>query len=85
MKITIELEKTLEENAQKYFEKAKKQRMKAEGAKNAINNTEERLATEKTKAEEAIAQAQLQKPASAWYKKYRWSKTRNGHLLVALL
>ncbi len=82
MRIALDLSKTIEENASGYFEKAKRARKKHEGAVEAMEATKERLAARKAEEAEAREHASLQKPPERWYHKYRWSFTRNGHLLV---
>ncbi len=83
MRITLDLEQTLEENAQNYFESAKKARKKQQGAKEALKVTEQLLTQEQQRTAQAKMRAELKKPETHWYHKYRWSKTRNGHLLIA--
>lgn len=83
MRISLDLDTSLEENAQRYFEKAKKARAKKSGAQEAIKDTKRLLTQEQERTAHAQQQAQLTKPPTYWYHKYRWSKTRNGHLLVA--
>ena len=82
MRIRLDPEKTLEENAQNYFEQAKKARQKKHGAQEALQDTKKLLADEEKRAEIVKERAQLQQPEKNWYHKYRWSKTRNGHLLI---
>jgi predicted ribosome quality control (RQC) complex YloA/Tae2 family protein len=43
MKISLKLNKSLDENAQVFFKKAKKQRKKIPGAEIAIKNTEKKF------------------------------------------
>ncbi len=71
MKIKLDLKKTLEQNAEQYFEKAKKARKKAEGAEKAVRHYQEKLASVKkeTPAETNVVK---KKPAKKWYEKYRW-------------
>ena len=49
MRIKLDVTKSLEENAEVYFEKAKKSKRKLEGAKEAILKTEEKLEKAKEK------------------------------------
>jgi len=83
MRITLDLQKTVEENAQHYFELAKKARKKAKGAQEALAHTKELLLRERERTQQAIERSAHKKPEKHWYHKYRSSKTRNGHLLIA--
>ena len=83
MRITVDLDKTLEENAEHYFKKAKKARRKLQGAKQAHAQAKQQAQRAEAHAQEAARRAALKEPESHWYHKYRWSRTRNGHLLIA--
>lgn len=82
MRVQLDLQRTLEENASSYFERAKKARHKLDGVRDAMQTTEKRLADREREASDAAQRQTLKRPDSAWYKKYRWSRTRNGHLIV---
>lgn len=83
MRITVDLTKTLEENAEHYFKKAKKARKKLKGAKEAYAQAKKAAAHAEKQAEQHAKKQARKKPEKHWYHKYRWSRTRNGHLLVA--
>ncbi len=83
MRITLELDQSVEENASAYFERAKKAKRKQQGAREALAETQKLLAKETQKTALAEQRATRTPPPKHWYHKYRWSKTRNGHLLVA--
>jgi predicted ribosome quality control (RQC) complex YloA/Tae2 family protein len=86
MKIEIELEKNVESNAQKYFEKAKKMRKKIEGAKKAIEETKKKLEVEKlSKQNEEIKKEQQKEEKERkkqWYEKFRWCLSSNDFLII---
>ena len=83
MRVRVDLKKSLEENAENYFKLAKKSRKKLLGATEAHAQAQQQATKARTQAAKQAAHAHKQKPEQRWYHKYRWSKTRNGHLLVA--
>ena len=84
MKITLEIKKTLEQNAQTYFEKAKKSRKKLEGARKALERSLKRLDEEKQIGEKKKEDIKKTKPRrkKAWYEKFRWFRTSEGFLAI---
>jgi predicted ribosome quality control (RQC) complex YloA/Tae2 family protein len=86
MDIEIDLEKNVEANAQKYFEKAKKLRKKIEGANKAIEETKKKLKKEEKELENAEIKTEKQKKEKArkkeWYEKFRWFKSSNNFLII---
>ncbi len=86
MKIELELEKSVEENASKYFDKAKKLKKKLEGAKIALVNTKIKL--EKEEKEQNLNEEKKEKSKQEksrkkeWYEKFRWFKSSNGFLVI---
>ena len=91
MKITLNFDKSLEENAQDYFEKAKKLRKKLRGAEKAITETKTKEQTQKNqdekeqkKTEKQKKELELQKQRKKhWYEKFRWFKSSNDFLIIA--
>lgn len=83
MRIQLDVTKSIEENAARYFETGKKAKSKIEGAREMRDKAAKKHA-KVAEAQDAIKQA-AQKPAykTHWYHKYRWGKTRNGNLVVA--
>ena len=86
MEIEIELEKNVEANAQKYFEKAKKLRKKLDGAKKAVEETRKKLAREQQELELAEEKKEKQKQEKErkkeWYEKFRWCLSSNDFLII---
>jgi len=90
MKITISSKLSVEQNAQQYFEKAKKARKKLEGAKKALEISKEKLKKEKeardTKLdsikEHHAKQAAKVKRKVEWYEKFRWFFSSEGFLVI---
>ena len=85
MKISLYLDKTLEQNAALYFEKSKKAKKKLEGAMLAIEKSRKALEQEKKKLAEA-ADNTVKRPLKAakkeWYEKFRWFISSEGFLVI---
>lgn len=92
MQITLDLKKSLEENAAAYFEKAKKSRKKLDGIRAVIERSERQLEALSREAEtaekkaiagrEMNAQKKLRKERQEWYEKFRWFISSEGFLVV---
>lgn len=91
MRIKLYFEKSLNENAALYFERAKKLKHKKQGAENAIKQLEEKLKEIRTKKEKErkIQQEEQEKRAEElkreskkWFENYRWFYTSNNLLAV---
>ena len=83
--ITLEVSKTVHQNAQRYFEEGRSQKSKAKGAQAALAGTEEaREKAEKRAAKDAAAGRLRAKKRSKrfWFEKHRWAMLSGGHLLV---
>lgn len=82
MKITLHIDKSLEENASIYYDKAKKFKKKIEGAKAALEKTEHKLKKlEKKKPE--VKQLEVKAPVKReWYEKFRWFHSSEGFLVI---
>src|SRR3989344_6731154 len=86
--IELDINKTVEKNAEAYFEKAKKFKKKIEGAKEALNksykkldelNKKKEVEDEKLKKEEE-KKKDMRKPE--WYEKFRWFLTSERFLVI---
>ena len=78
--------KSLEENAQSYFEKAKKAKRKAEGARGALERWKiqrDEPLVKKTEFEEKLNE-EKNKPivVKKWYHKFRWFFTSDDFLVI---
>ncbi len=89
MEITIDLKKSLEENASQYFDRAKKLRKKAEGARLAVEKAKARLASleereKKRKAAEERKEEERKKKSAKkkWYHNFRWFVSSDGFLVI---
>jgi len=87
MEIVLKLKKSLDENAAKYFEEAKKAKKKIAGAKESVIKWKQELGhLEKKEARvlEELEKKQQEKvkiPVK-WYHKFRWFITSDGFLAV---
>ncbi len=82
MELELFLEKSVEQNASIYFEKAKKAKSKLEGAKEALENSKIKL--EKLKKNAIIAKEKLEKVVrkKEWFEKFRWFYSSTGKLIL---
>ena len=83
--ITLEVSKTVHQNAQRYFEEGRSQKSKAKGAQAALAGTEEaREKAEKRAAKDAAAGRlrARQRSKRFWFEKHRWAMLSDGHLLI---
>ncbi len=83
MEIEIDLSKSAQQNANEYFQKAKKAKRKAEGAKQSIAELEKRLAHAKEKLEKESSEKQIRQIVKReWYEKFHWFFASNGMLAI---
>jgi len=95
LRFSLNLHKTLFENAAGFYERSKRAKQKIAGAKIALEGTRKKLVEAETKIEEA-ATLERAKPSEAmealakqkvrskeWFEKFRWFTSSNGLLVVA--
>jgi len=89
MRLWLDINKTIEQNAAIYFEKAKKARKKAQGAREALAMHKKRLEEIEIKAvkldreeREKIAEKAAEKQRREWYEKFRWFISSEGFLVI---
>jgi predicted ribosome quality control (RQC) complex YloA/Tae2 family protein len=84
--LNIDPKLTIPENAENYYEKAKKAKRKTKGAEIAIENTKKQL--EDIKAKKDVAMENIAVPKKRvkknlkWYEKLRWFVSSDGHLVI---
>ncbi len=83
MKIEIDLNKSLNENASLYFEKSKKQKKKLDGLKKALKDTEKKLEMLREKNPVEEKQVLVKKRKKQWFEKFHWFITSDNLLAVA--
>ncbi len=85
-KITLDIKKSIADNAAVYFEKAKKAKRKMEGAQAALERARKKLheLTEVREAKQAAEQAREKtvKRKPQWYEKFRWFISSEGFLVI---
>ncbi|HIE31012.1 MAG TPA: fibronectin-binding domain-containing protein [Methanosarcinales archaeon] len=86
MDILLEIEKTVPQNAQVYYDKSKKIGSKLSGAMRALESTRELMEKEAKEAkpvrESKIKTLALKRPKSRWYHQFRWFMSSDGLLVV---
>ena len=84
--IALDSKKSIPDNAEVYYEKAKKAKRKIKGALIAIENTKRQLADMEAKKEKAMANIMVPqkrvKKNLKWYEKLRWFVSSDGILVV---
>ncbi len=81
MRLTLDLRKSLEENASDYFDKAKKARSKISGAKKAILKASEQAKNAPVVTLTRQAPKKIRK--KAWFEKFKWFFASNEMLVIA--
>ena len=83
MRITLNLKKSLEQNANEYFEHAKKARRKAEGARAIVLKFKKQLdELERKQAVEEKKVVVKKEVPREWYEKFRWFISSEGFLCI---
>tara|TARA_Y100000310_G_scaffold345222_1_gene462840 strand:+ start:812 stop:1591 length:780 start_codon:yes stop_codon:yes gene_type:complete len=84
--LILEIEQSLEANASRYFDKAKKIRRKKEGALEALAATEKKLKQLEKSLVKEIQDLALEEERKArtleWYEKFRWFRTSEGFFVL---
>ena len=84
--IALDSKKSIPDNAEVYYEKAKKAKRKIKGALIAIENTKRQLADMEAKKEKAMSNIMIPqkrvKKNLKWYEKLRWFVSSDGILVV---
>lgn len=83
--VMLELDATVYQNAQRYFEAARKQKNKTSGAVEALAETERKL--KRARKNEAKQKAsgklnRLKRSKRMWFEQHRWGMVEGGHLIV---
>jgi predicted ribosome quality control (RQC) complex YloA/Tae2 family protein len=82
MELKLSINKTVEQNAEKYFEQAKKYKKKIPGVKKTIDMYKAKL----EKAEEQVQSQQLvarePKAKKEWFEKFRWFLSSDDFLVI---
>lgn len=85
-RLTLDLTKSVEENASDYFEKAKKIKKKIKGAEGALHQNLKKLSELESKMEkfnlEEEKKSLVQQRKKEWYEKFRWFLSSDGFLVI---
>jgi len=83
---SLDLTRSIPENAAEYYERAKKAGRKLEGAQKAIADTRKKIDELKKRVEsetEAVrAEAPEKRKEKAWFEKFRWFRSSDGFLVL---
>ncbi|RMD57969.1 DUF814 domain-containing protein, partial [Candidatus Woesearchaeota archaeon] len=87
MDIVLSVRKSIEKSAGEYFDRAKKLRKKAQGARETAQRYEKKLATLEKKREKILKEKKevekVKRTAPIeWYEKFRWFKSSEGFLCI---
>jgi predicted ribosome quality control (RQC) complex YloA/Tae2 family protein len=80
--VEIDLTKSLQENAARYFEKAKKARKKLKGAEKAVQDLEKKVKVAALKEKGLRGKAPEKKRKKAWYEQFHWFESSDGFLVI---
>ena len=85
MCIRDRLDESVHQNAQRFFEAARKQKAKSKGAITALEDTSthlKRARKKEVKAKESGRLSKVKRSKRLWFENHRWSMVTGGHLLV---
>jgi predicted ribosome quality control (RQC) complex YloA/Tae2 family protein len=82
MELKLNINKTIEQNAEKYFEQAKKYKRKIPGIKKTIDIYKEKLAKTETDIESKQQVPREPKRKKEWFEKFRWFISSDGFLVI---
>jgi predicted ribosome quality control (RQC) complex YloA/Tae2 family protein len=82
--LQLDLTHSIQANASKFYERAKKAQRKLEGAKKALRETQTKIEQLQQKKQQIV---KVQKPPpvrreKAWYEKFRWFHSSDGFLVI---
>ncbi len=80
--LELDFRKSVEKNAEKFYEKSKKARSKKEKLEDLLEETEKKV-EKPVKVEEKPKIVKKKKKKKRWYQKFRWFKSSTGQLVVA--
>lgn len=84
-RLVLDINKSIEENASLYYDKAKKTKKKIEGAKEALEETKrklKKLEKEKSKEDKTKEEIIVKTTKKEWYEKFRWFISSEGFLVI---
>ncbi len=82
MRVELDFEKTVEQNAELLFNQAKKIKKKLTGLSVATTELQKQLEKEKAKAVQSVPKPAVKKRVRDWFEKFRWCCTSDGLLVI---
>jgi predicted ribosome quality control (RQC) complex YloA/Tae2 family protein len=82
-RIKLDYLKSLEENADAFYQESKRLREKIEGAFVAIKETEAKIEQRKASRERGTVDKKTKKTKEFWFERYKWFITSGGKLVLA--
>ncbi len=83
VRLVLQLEKSIEENSARYFEKAKRDKKRLEGAIEALSESKKKLAHAIKKHDLASSAKKVSLPQKKeWFEKFRWFISSEGFLVI---
>ena len=83
--VWLQLEATVHQNAQTYFEQARKHKDKLRGAERALERTETDLQKARKQEQDRIASGKVRsvrRSKRLWFERHRWTILDGGHLMI---
>ena len=83
--VTLYADKTVHQNAQRYFQEARTLKDKSKGARKALENTEDAKSKQEKRRKKDVAAGRvrgIQRSKKFWFEKYRWAILEGGHIIV---
>jgi len=84
--VTVDFRKSLTDNANEYYQDAKKAERKSKGAAEAIERTKKRIETAEEEVEDILEKKRekvvILKRRKSWYEKFHWVKTPSDTLII---
>ncbi len=80
MRIELFIDKSLEQNAAAYFEKAKKAKAKVQGAQAAVAETKKKMHSLQSQASEVQHASKVR--SKKWFEKFRWFVSSDGFMVI---
>ncbi|MDE0708438.1 MAG: ribosome rescue protein RqcH [Candidatus Poseidoniales archaeon] len=83
--VELQIDQTVHQNAQRYFDKGRKDKQRAEGAKSALADTQKRQKkVDKTRGKDEAAGrvSTIKRTKKFWFERNRWTMLSSGQLLV---
>ncbi|MFB6076503.1 MAG: NFACT RNA binding domain-containing protein, partial [Candidatus Nanohaloarchaea archaeon] len=84
--VTLDLDLSVEKNAEKFYEKAKSAKEKIPGVEEALTETRqelEELEEEDVDIEDEFEDKEEKREQKKWYEKFRWFYSSDGYLVIA--